>query len=129
MQDPTSFLESLSLILLPSGEDSWPLVLLEAAAAGVPIVCFQRSGGAEEFVAQGGGAAVPYLDVEAMAQAAVRYLSEPDLMAARFPYWSSSRANGHSRRTNRKDRLGDRGDAEVPVPRGVRPGINPDFGL
>jgi glycosyltransferase involved in cell wall biosynthesis len=81
MEDPTPFLESLSLFLLPSREDSWPLVMLEAAAAGVPIVCFQRSGGAEVFVANGGGTAVPYLDVEAMAQAAVRYLSEPDLMA------------------------------------------------
>jgi glycosyltransferase involved in cell wall biosynthesis len=81
MEDPTSFLESLSLFLLPSREDSWPLVMLEAAAAGVPIVCFQRSGGAEIFVASGGGIAVPYLDIEAMAQAAVRYLSEPNLMA------------------------------------------------
>ena len=81
MEDPTSFLESLTLFLLPSREDSWPLVMLEAAAAGIPIVCFQRSGGAEMFVANGGGTAVPYLDVEAMAQAAVRYLSEPNLMA------------------------------------------------
>jgi len=81
MENPTSFFESLSLFLLPSREDSWPLVMLEAAAAGVPMVCFQRSGGAEIFVANGGGTAVPYLDVEAMAQAAVRYLSEPELMA------------------------------------------------
>ncbi len=80
-RDPRAFFESLSLFLLPSREDSWPLVMLEAAAAGVPIVCFQRSGGAEEFVANGGGTAVPYLDVEAMAHAAVRYLSEPDLLA------------------------------------------------
>jgi glycosyltransferase involved in cell wall biosynthesis len=80
-EDPRAFFASLSLFLLPSREDSWPLVMLEAAAAGVPIVCFQRSGGAEEFVANGGGTAVPYLDVEAMAQTAVRYLSEPDLMA------------------------------------------------
>ena len=78
--DPRRFFESLSLFLLPSREDSWPLVMLEAAGAGVPIVCFQRSGGAEEFVASGGGTAVPYLDVEAMAQAVVRYLSEPALM-------------------------------------------------
>jgi glycosyltransferase involved in cell wall biosynthesis len=81
MTDPTSFFESLSLFLLPSREDSWPLVMLEAATAGVPIVCFQRAGGAEQFVASGGGIAVPYLDVEAMARAVVRYLSEPDLMA------------------------------------------------
>ena len=80
-KDPTSFFQSLSLFLLPSREDSWPLVMLEAATAGVPIVCFQSAGGAEQFVATGGGIAVPYLDVEAMAQAAARYLSEPDLMA------------------------------------------------
>ena len=81
MEDPTSFFQSLSLFLLPSREDSWPLVMLEAAAAGVPIVCFQRSGGAEAFVANGGGTAVAYLDVEGMAQAAVRYLSDPELTA------------------------------------------------
>jgi glycosyltransferase involved in cell wall biosynthesis len=81
MEDPTGFLQSLSLLLLPSREDSWPLVMLEAAAEGVPIVCFQNAGGAEHFVASGGGTAVPYLDVEAMAQAAVRYLSDPRLMA------------------------------------------------
>lgn len=79
MHDPRAFFESLSLFLLPSREDSWPLVMLEAAVAGVPMVCFQHSGGAAEFVANGGGMSVPYLDVEAMAQAAVRYLSEPDL--------------------------------------------------
>jgi glycosyltransferase involved in cell wall biosynthesis len=79
MRDPTSFFQSLSLFLLPSREDSWPLVMLEAAAAGVPMVCFQNSGGAEQFLATGGGTAVPYLDLEAMAQAAARYLSEPEL--------------------------------------------------
>jgi glycosyltransferase involved in cell wall biosynthesis len=44
-------------------------------------VCFQKSGGAEEFLANGGGVAVPYLDVEAMAAAAARYLAEPDVLA------------------------------------------------
>jgi glycosyltransferase involved in cell wall biosynthesis len=79
--DPTPFFKSLSLFLLPSREDSWPLVMLEAATAGVPTVCFQKSGGAEHFFANGGGTAVPYLDVEAMAQAAIRYLSDADLWA------------------------------------------------
>lgn len=81
MKDPTAFFQSLSLFLLPSREDSWPLVMLEAANAGVPTVCFQKSGGAEEFLANGGGVAVPYLDVEAMAAAAARYLAEPDVLA------------------------------------------------
>jgi glycosyltransferase involved in cell wall biosynthesis len=81
MKDPTPFFESLSVFLLPSREDSWPLVMLEAAKAGVPTVCFQKSGGAEEFLASGGGVAVPYLDVEAMAEAAARYLKDPDVLA------------------------------------------------
>jgi glycosyltransferase involved in cell wall biosynthesis len=55
--------------------------MLEAATAGVPTVCFQKSGGAEHFFANGGGTAVQYLDVEAMAQAAIRYLSDADLWA------------------------------------------------
>jgi glycosyltransferase involved in cell wall biosynthesis len=81
MPDPTPFFEVLSLLLLPSREDSWPLVMLEAAAEGVPVVCFSGSGGAQEFLAKGGGTVVPYLDVEGMAQAAVRYLSDTELMA------------------------------------------------
>ena len=81
MKNPESFFRSLSLFLLPSREDSWPLVMLEAAAAGVPIVCFRNSGGAQQFVATGAGTAVPYLDVEAMARAAARYLSDPTLHA------------------------------------------------
>lgn len=79
--DPTPFYQSLSLFLLPSREDSWPLVMLEATTEGVPVVCFDSSGGAEEFLATGGGTVVPYLDVEAMAQAAARYLSDPELLA------------------------------------------------
>lgn len=81
MKDPTLFFQSLSLLLLPSREDSWPLVMLEAATEGVPVVYFRGSGGAEQFLAAGGGTAVPYLDVEAMAQAAARYLSDPELRA------------------------------------------------
>jgi glycosyltransferase involved in cell wall biosynthesis len=80
-EDPATFLRSLAVLLLPSREDSWPLVMLEAAAEGVPIVCFRGAGGAEHFVASGGGVAVPYLDVEAMAQAVTGYLSDPELRA------------------------------------------------
>jgi glycosyltransferase involved in cell wall biosynthesis len=81
LDDPTDFLHSLSVLLLPSREDSWPLVMLEAAAVGVPTVCFEETGGAADFVADGAGTAVPYLDVEAMARAVVRYVTDPDARA------------------------------------------------
>jgi glycosyltransferase involved in cell wall biosynthesis len=79
--DPLPLLRAASVFLLPSREDSWPLVMLEAAAEGVPMVCFAGSGGAEQFIATGGGTAVPYLDVEAMAQTVVAYLTDPDRRA------------------------------------------------
>jgi glycosyltransferase involved in cell wall biosynthesis len=124
LEDPTPFLESLSLFLLPSREDSWPLVMLEAAAAGVPMVCFQRSGGAEVFVANGGGTAVPYLDVEAMAQAAVRYLSEPDLMAR-----DAGLARQLARSVTPEQQIGTVAFEvaqmlQSPSPGGVSPGVN-----
>ena len=51
---PDRWFGALDLFLLPSREDAYPLVCLEAAAAGVPIVTF-RSGGAPELLAEGGG--------------------------------------------------------------------------
>ena len=56
------------------GEDPYPLVNLEAAAAATPIVCFDGSGGARELVEDDCGAVTPYLDVAAMADAVVRML-------------------------------------------------------
>ncbi len=53
---------------LLSREDPFPLVCLEAAAFGKPIVCFADSGGMPEFVEKDAGFVVPYLNIEAMAE-------------------------------------------------------------
>ena len=42
---------------------------MQAAALSVPVVAFNGFGGAEEFVTRNNGVCVPYLDVEAMADA------------------------------------------------------------
>lgn len=65
-------LGAADICLSPSREDSNPLVALEAAATGRPVVCFRGAGGAEELVDAGGGVGVPYLDTDAMAEAVVR---------------------------------------------------------
>lgn len=74
-------LGALDLHLLPSREDSFPLTVLESAAAGVPTVCFADAGGAPEFCAGGAGVVVPYLDLAAMAQACQRLLEQPEARA------------------------------------------------
>jgi glycosyltransferase involved in cell wall biosynthesis len=74
--DPLRYFRALDLFLLTSREDPFPLVCLEAASCGIPIVCFERAGGMPEFVEQDCGAVVPYLDVQAMASAVIALLAD-----------------------------------------------------
>lgn len=56
------------LFLLTSREDPYPLVVLEAAYAGLPSVAFRGTGGIEEFIGNDAGYLVDHLSVSAMAQ-------------------------------------------------------------
>ena len=64
---------------LLSREDPYPLVCLEAALLGKPIVCFDDAGGAKEFVEDDCGFVVPYMDIEAVADKVYSLLSSPAL--------------------------------------------------
>lgn len=78
--DMTIFYNSIDLLLLPSREDPYPLVVLEAAAAGVPTVCFERAGGAPEFVGSDCGSVVSYVDVTRMTEAVGNYAKHRDVL-------------------------------------------------
>lgn len=52
---------------LLSREDPFPLVMLEAAACGLPVVGFEGSGGVNELVTPQIGRLAPFLDVEVLA--------------------------------------------------------------
>ncbi len=78
-RDPSRLFAALDVYTLTSREDPYPLVMLEAAAAGNPIVCFDRSGGAPEFVEDDAGVIVPYLDTQQMADAVVDLLGDEQL--------------------------------------------------
>lgn len=74
-ENPREYFEAGDLFLLPSREDPYPLVCLEAADCGLPIICFdQEAGGMHSFVENDAGIVVPYLDVRAMAGAVSRVL-------------------------------------------------------
>jgi glycosyltransferase involved in cell wall biosynthesis len=66
---PATFFAALDAFALTSREDPFPLVAIEAAAQGVPVVCFQGAGGAPELVDQRAGVCVRYGDVWGMARA------------------------------------------------------------
>lgn len=78
-RDLRGYYELFDVFLLPSREDPFPLVCLEAALAGKPVICFDKAGGMPEFVRDDAGAVVPYLDDAQMAAATLRLLRDDEL--------------------------------------------------
>ena len=78
-EDINKYYELLDLFLMTSREDPFPLVNLEAASFGVPIICFEGSGGSEEFVEENTGFIVPYGDTSKMSQKALEIYKSPKL--------------------------------------------------
>ncbi len=68
-QDDAVYQAAADILALTSREDPLPHVMLSAMEAGVPVVAFAGSGGADEILADGRGVLVPYLDVAGMAGA------------------------------------------------------------
>ena len=79
--DTFRYMSILDVFFLSSREDPFPLVSLEAASLGLPIVYFAESGGTLEFAGADAGLAVPYLDVAAAADAIHRLATTPNLRA------------------------------------------------
>jgi glycosyltransferase involved in cell wall biosynthesis len=77
------YFAQFDIFVLSSREDPFPLVALDAASMSIPIVCFDRAGGAPELVEDDAGTVVPYLDIDCMANA-VKRLVEDSALRRRF---------------------------------------------
>ena len=75
--DVSSWYSAMDVFLMPSREDPFPLVNLEAAAHGLPIIGFKGTGGTEEFVDSDNGMLVNYGDVKAMTDAIIELGLDP----------------------------------------------------
>ena len=75
----TEYFCAFDVFALVSREDSYPLVCLEVASLGTPILCFDRAGGGREFVEDDCGFVVPYLEVEVMAERTLELLASDEL--------------------------------------------------
>lgn len=76
VDNPREYLAEGDLFLLPSREDPFPLVALEAASCGLPVVCFEGAGGMPEFVKGDCGVVIPFLDTAAMADEVLHLFRE-----------------------------------------------------
>jgi glycosyltransferase involved in cell wall biosynthesis len=72
-RNPHKFFAAMDVFALTSREDPFPLVCLEAASLGKPIICFEKSGGMPEFVEGDAGIVVPYGDVNAFRDSILLY--------------------------------------------------------
>lgn len=79
VEDTRNVLRKSSVLVLPSREEGFGLVLLEAMALGIPVVA-TRVGGIQEIIADGeNGLLVEREDPEALAEAISRVLEDPGL--------------------------------------------------
>ncbi|WP_025763971.1 glycosyltransferase family 4 protein [Dyadobacter tibetensis] len=73
------YLNRFDVLLLSSREDPYPLVVLEAALQEIPVICFKDAGGAPELIEKDAGFVVPFLDIDAAAEAAIKLVLDPAL--------------------------------------------------
>ena len=66
--DVLDYYHAMDVFALTSREDPFPLVMLEAGACNLPVICFEKSGGGPEFVSTDAGLVVPYLDMTSFAR-------------------------------------------------------------
>lgn len=64
VNNPLDFMSIFDVFFVSSREDPYPLVVLEAAMLSKPIICFDKAGGAKDFVELDCGAILEYLNVD-----------------------------------------------------------------
>jgi glycosyltransferase involved in cell wall biosynthesis len=72
------YFAAIDVFAMVSREDPYPLVCLEAASVGKPIICFADAGGMPEFVEEDCGYVVPYLDLDGFAGKIIEMYSNPE---------------------------------------------------
>jgi glycosyltransferase involved in cell wall biosynthesis len=73
------YISRFDVLMLSSREDPYPLVVLEAALAEIPVVCFEGAGGAPELIESDAGFVVPYLDISAASDALIQLILDPGM--------------------------------------------------
>lgn len=76
-REPMAYYAAASVYALTSREDPFPNVVLESAEVGVPVVAFQGTSGAGNFIVEHGGRLAAYLDTQDFAYQVGELLDKP----------------------------------------------------
>ena len=79
ISNPLDFMDAFDVFFVSSREDPYPLVVLEAAMLAKPIICFDKAGGAKDFVEKDCGFVVNYLDKNKVAEKIIELKENPIL--------------------------------------------------
>jgi glycosyltransferase involved in cell wall biosynthesis len=93
-RNPYPFMNAFDLVLTPSRDDPFPRVNLESAVFGVPVVCFEESGGSVNFVENDAGVVVPGFEAGRLAAAALDLLADN---SRRRALWNRAQRKVHER--------------------------------
>ncbi|UVK55761.1 glycosyltransferase [Mesorhizobium sp. AR02] len=94
VDDVRAYLRGADLFLLTSREEPFARVVLEAASAELPVICFAGSGGAPEFVEEDAGIIVGWTNTVAMADATLKLIRDQPLRA-KLGRQASAKARRH----------------------------------
>jgi len=76
--NPLDYFAAADVFAMTSREDPYPLVCLEAALMGLPVLCFAGAGGVPEFVEDDAGMVFEYLNLPEMAQGIIELIENPE---------------------------------------------------
>jgi glycosyltransferase involved in cell wall biosynthesis len=98
-QEIASYYKEADVFVFPTTEDVWGLVLIEAMAFGLPVMCSKYAGAREMVQHEGNGFIVDPRDVESFAEYMNRFIQDQNLILgfgarsrARIAPFTSSRA-------------------------------------
>jgi glycosyltransferase involved in cell wall biosynthesis len=78
-ENSLDYFAASDIFLMTSREDTFPLVNIENALIGNPIICFDKSGGSIELVGDEGGIVVPYLNIDRMSSAIIELAENAEM--------------------------------------------------
>jgi glycosyltransferase involved in cell wall biosynthesis len=78
VSEPAVYYHIIDVLVLPSHREGFPTVILEAGAAGKPVVATAATGCLDAVLDGVTGCLTPVGDVEALSQAVARLLDDPD---------------------------------------------------
>ena len=77
VENPLDYMSIFDVFFVSSREDPYPLVVLEAAMLSKPIICFDKAGGAKDFVENDCGVIIEYLNVEEAVEQIIQLKENP----------------------------------------------------